>query len=105
MDIRDLQKRAKYFEDRIAEVGHLTDEQWAEKLEAEGHWAWDRTEWKDMPKKHNFNNDEDFYNAEGLRLQQEHIKRMKVGVERDRDALKSILKAIKKAEAKLDTLL
>lgn len=105
IDIKDLQTRAKYFEDRIAEVGHLTDEQWAEKLKAEGHWAWDRPEWKDMPKKHNFNNDEAFYNAEGLRLQQEQIKREKVNVERNRDALKSVLKAIKKAEAKLDTLL
>jgi len=105
VDIRDLQKRAKYFEDRIAEVGHLTDEQWAERLKAEDHWAWDRPEWKDMTKKHNFNNDEDYYNSEGLRLQQEHIKRMKVGVERDRDSLKSVLKAIKGAETKLDTLL
>lgn len=105
MDIKDLYKRAKYFEDRIAEVGHLTDEQWAERLEAQGHWAWDRPEWKDMPKKHNFNNDEAFYNAEGLRLQQEQIKREKVSVERDRDYLKSVQKAIKKAEAKLQTLL
>jgi hypothetical protein len=105
MDIRDLERRVKYYEDRIAEKGHLTDEQWAERLKAQDHWAWDRPEWKDMPKKHNFNNDEDFYNAEGLRLQQEQIKREKVSVERDRDSLKSVLKAIQKAEAKLDTLL
>jgi len=105
MDIRDLERNAKYYEDRIAEKGHLTDEQWAERFKAQGHWAWDRPEWKDMTKKHNFNNDEDFYNAEGLRLQQEMIKRERVAVERDRNTLKSILKSIEKAKAKLDTLL
>jgi hypothetical protein len=105
MDIRDLERHVKYYEDRIAEKGHLTDEQWAERLKAEGHWAWDRPEWKDMPKKHNFNNDENVYNAEGLRLQQEQIKREKVSVERDRNTLKQVLKSIEKAKKKLDTLL
>jgi hypothetical protein len=105
MDIRDLEKHVKYYEDRIAEKGHLTDEQWAERLKAEGHWAWDRPEWKDMPKKHNFNNDEDFYNAEGLRMQQEQIKREKVSVERDRNTLKQVLKSIEKAKKKLESLL
>ena len=105
MDIRDLERNAKYYEDRIAEKGHLTDEQWAERFKAQGHWAWDRPEWKDMTKKHNFNNDEDFYNAEGLRLQQEMIKRERVAVERDRDTLKSVNKALVKQRAKLDTLL
>jgi len=105
MDIRDLERNVKYYEDRIAEKGHLTDEQWAERLKAEGHWAWDRPEWKDMPKKHNFNNDEDFYNAEGLRMQQEQIKREKVSVERDRNTLKQVLKSIEKAKKKLESLL
>jgi hypothetical protein len=105
MDIRDLERHVKYYEDRIAEKGHLTDEQWAERLKAEGHWAWDRPEWKDMPKKHNFNNDEDLYNAEGLRLQQEQIKREKVSVERDRNTLKQVLKSIEKAKKKLESLL
>jgi hypothetical protein len=105
MDIRDLEKHVKYYEDRIAEKGHLTDEQWAERLKAEGHWAWDRPEWKDMPKKHNFNNDEDFYNTEGLRMQQEQIKREKVSVERDRNTLKQVLKSIEKAKKKLESLL
>lgn len=104
-NIRDLEKSEKFYEDRLAEIGHLTDEQWAERLEAQGHWAWNRLDWKDVEKKYNFDNDENVYNAEGLRLQQEHIKRKKVGVERDRDALKSIRKNIKKMEAKLNTLL
>ena len=100
--VEGAKERIKYFEDRIAEMGSLTDEQWAEKLKAEGHWAWDRPEWKDVDKKHNFNNDEDYYNAEGLRLQQEQIKRQKVSVERDRDALKSQQKSLVKLQAKLD---
>lgn len=105
MDIRDLERNAKYYEDRIAERGNLTDEQWAERLEAQGHWAWDRLAWKDVAKKDNFNNDEDFYNAEGLRLQQDMIKRERVAVKRDKDTLKSVNKAILNQKAKLDTLL
>lgn len=101
-DVNRVEQQIKYFEDRIAERGHLTDEQWAERLKASGHWAWDRPEWKDMEKKHNFNNDEDYYNAEGLRLQQDMIKRERVSVERDRDSLKTQQKSLKKLEAKLD---
>lgn len=100
--VEGAKERIKYFEDRIAEMGSLTDEQWAEKLKAEGHWAWDRPEWKDVDKKHNFDNDENVYKAEGLRLQQEQIKRQKVSVERDRDALKSQRKSLVKLQAKLD---
>ena len=105
IDIRDTERTVKYYEDRIAEKGNLTDEQWAERFKANGHWAWDRPAWKDVDKKDNFNNDEDVYNAEGLRLQQEMIKRERVAVERDRDTLKSVNKALVKQRAKLDTLL
>ena len=104
-DLKSFQNNIRYLEDRIAERGHLTDEQWAERLKAQGHWAWDRPAWKDMEKKHNFDNDENVYNAEGLRLQQEQIKRKKVEVERDRDALKTQQKYLAKAQAKLDSQL
>lgn len=105
IDIRDTERTAKYYEDRIAEKGNLTDEQWAERFKAKDHWAWNRLAWKDVDKKDNFNNDEDVYNAEGLRLQQEMIKRERVAIERDRDTLKSVNKALVKQRAKLDTLL
>ena len=100
--VKGTQDQIKYFEDRIAEKGNLTDEQWAERLKAEGHWAWDRTPWKDVDKKHNFDNDENVYNAEGLRLQQQYIEREKVSVERDRDSLKKLQKSLPKIQAKLD---
>jgi hypothetical protein len=105
MDIREAERQVKYLEDRIAERGHLTDEQWSERLEAEGHWAWDRPDWKDVDKKHNFNNDENVYNAEGLRLQQEYIQREKVKVERDRKYLKDARKRVEKLKVKLESLL
>lgn len=100
--IKEEQARINYFAKRVNDLGSLTDEQWAEKLKSQHHWAWNITPWKDVDKKHNFNNSEDEYNAFNLENQMEQIRRERVYISREVDLLKSAHKRMEKLEAKLE---